>query len=122
MPSLLFVYNADSGLGNALLDAAHKIVNPTTYSCALCQLTFGTFSEKKKWKDFRENFHLPMTFLHKDEFFEAYSSLAPESIELPIIYKVENENLETIVEASELNRLENESDLIDMISKRLPVN
>ncbi|MBT8234844.1 MAG: GTPase [Bacteroidia bacterium] len=117
---LLFIYNANSGLGNAMLDSAHKIVDPATYACSLCQLTYGTFREKKRWKNFREQFHLPMTFLHKDEFFKAFKSIDQAAIELPIIYKVENESLEILVEASELNKLKNESELIDMIKDRVP--
>ena len=105
-----------------MLDSAHKIVDPATYACSLCQLTYGTFREKKRWKNFREQFHLPMTFLHKDEFFEANKSIDQAAIELPIIYKVENETLEILIDASELNALKNESELIDMIKARVPVS
>ena len=37
-PTLVFVYNADSGVFNALADAAHKIFSPRTYACNLCAL------------------------------------------------------------------------------------
>jgi hypothetical protein len=121
MTSLLFVYNADSGLGNALLDAAHKVVNPSTYACSLCQLTYGTFQEKRNWKEFRAQFHLPMVFLHKDEFFDAHQSISREDTVLPIIYKVDQKQLEVLVEASDMNELESESDLIEMIKARVPV-
>ena len=33
MDKIIFVYNADSGLVNGLIDWAHKIVSPETYSC-----------------------------------------------------------------------------------------
>lgn len=120
MTSLLFVYNADSGLGNALLDAAHKVVNPSTYACSLCQLTFGTFQEKRNWKDFREQFHLPMTFLHRDEFFDAHQNVSRENIVLPVIYGVDKEQLEVLVAPAELNGLKSESELIEMIKARVP--
>ena len=64
---LIFVYNADSGLGNAMLDSMHKIVSPQTYDCQLCALTFGVFTEKEQWKNFRETSEISMEFLHKDE-------------------------------------------------------
>jgi hypothetical protein len=69
---LIFVYNADSGYVSTLLDIGHKIVNPETYSCNLCQMTFDTFSENKKWKEFRESSAIDMEFLHRDEFEEKY--------------------------------------------------
>jgi hypothetical protein len=37
--SLVFVYNADSGVFNTLSDIAHKIFSPETYACNLCALT-----------------------------------------------------------------------------------
>ncbi len=39
--ALIFVYNADSGLLNAINDGILKIVSPSTYQCSLCSLTFG---------------------------------------------------------------------------------
>jgi hypothetical protein len=65
--SLLFVYNADSGLFNTLTDIAHKIFSPSTYACSLCQITHGNFSMRNEWKDFIESFDIPCEFLHKDE-------------------------------------------------------
>ncbi len=41
-PALVFVYNANSGLLNALLDMGHKVVSPRTYPCSLCALTYGS--------------------------------------------------------------------------------
>ena len=49
-PTLIFVYNADSGLFNTLTDIAHKTFAPETYSCNLCAITFGTFGMRTEWK------------------------------------------------------------------------
>ncbi|MBU0680749.1 MAG: GTPase [Proteobacteria bacterium] len=80
---LIFVYNADSGFMNTMLDIGHKIVNPETYSCNLCKMTFDTFSENKKWKEFRENSAFKMEFLHRDEFEKKYKM----SFEYPVVLK-----------------------------------
>lgn len=50
---LIFVYNAESGKLNALLDIAHKVIKPETYQCFLCALTHDALSEKKAWSDFK---------------------------------------------------------------------
>ena len=47
---LIFIYNANSGKHNALLDTMHKIVSPNTYNCNLCDITFGLFTENKTWR------------------------------------------------------------------------
>jgi len=65
---LIFVYNADSGILNLLKDAAHKMLRPGTYPCSLCALTYGAVSEKRRWRQFRNNDGRTMRFLHKDEF------------------------------------------------------
>lgn len=80
---LIFVYNADSGLLNTLMDIGHKIIEPETYTCNLCNLTFGNFSENQKWKEFRENTDIEMEFLHRDEFETKYEMKLP----CPVILK-----------------------------------
>jgi hypothetical protein len=78
---LIFVYNADSGFMGKMLDIGHKIINPETYSCNLCEMTFDTFSENKKWKEFREHSEIKMEFLHRDEFEKKYEM----SFEYPVV-------------------------------------
>lgn len=80
---LIFVYNAKSGSLNMLLDAAHKMVQPETYSCDLCALTHGVIGEKAAWKAFRENSNAEMEFLHSDEFESKYQT----SFEYPVVLK-----------------------------------
>ncbi len=75
--NLLFIYNADSGHLNALFDMAHKIIRPESYSCDLCSLTHGAFSEKKAWRDFREHTRHHIRFLHKDEFEKEFDQRFP---------------------------------------------
>ncbi|MBC7930780.1 MAG: hypothetical protein H7Z38_09495, partial [Rubrivivax sp.] len=57
--ALVFVYNADSGLFNALTDIAHKAFSPATYQCNLCALTHSTFGMRKGWKRFLETLDTP---------------------------------------------------------------
>lgn len=38
---LIFVYNADGGTFNAIMDSAHKLFAPSTYQCSLCAITHG---------------------------------------------------------------------------------
>jgi len=115
---LIFIYNANSGLRNALLDAAHKALSPTTYQCNLCDLTFGVFKERKAWRKFREEKKWGMEFLYKDEFNKQYASKFGHKYEFPIVLIAINDQLQVFVSATELNELENMEALIDLINKR----
>ncbi len=52
---LIFVYNANSGALNSLMDSVHKIISPKTYDCKLCDLTYDVFKENELWSRFRES-------------------------------------------------------------------
>jgi len=93
---LIFVYNANSGKLNSLLDSAHKIVSPGTYECQLCDLTFGVFKENELWVRFRESLattfpDLKLEFLHKDEFEKQYWSKWLPKYSYPILLSVRDE-------------------------------
>ncbi len=68
----VFVYNAQSGRLHGLMDAAHKLLSPSTYACKLCALTYDVWSENETWKTFRESFPVSLEFLHIDEFKKNY--------------------------------------------------
>jgi hypothetical protein len=116
---LLFVYNADSGPVNAVLDGMHKVLSPSTYNCKLCQLTYGTFSENKVWKEFRENTPVDMRFLHKDEFQKEFRSKWLPKYDFPIVLTVGNEGLEMFITAEEFTTIATPEALIQLIQARL---
>ena len=111
---LLFIYNADSGKLNALFDIGHKIVNPESYSCNLCNLTHGTFAERKEWKRFRESTSLDFVFLHRDEFEMQFG----QTFSYPIVLKKEESGLEVFVSTEELNSVSDPTKLIELITER----
>lgn len=116
---LIFVYNANSGKVNAIRDTAFKILSPKNYSCNLCAITFGSFSEKKIWKEFRKNFKTEMVFLHRDEFQKHYKSKWLPKFEYPLILITKDNTLEIFISAEELNELSTPESLIALITQRL---
>ncbi len=64
---LVFVYNADSGPWNKLLDAGHKLFSPSTYACKLCALTYGAVSMRAPWARFIAELPHPVRFAYRDE-------------------------------------------------------
>ena len=107
---LIFVYNADSGLMNTLMDIGHKALSPQTYECNLCGLTFGLVSEHKQWKQFRETSDTEMEFLHRDEFEKKYG----QKFDYPLILQQESD-LKVAIAKSELNKIKTLDELIDRV-------
>ena len=116
---LIFIYNADSGLRNVVMDSAHKIFSPSTYECNLCDITYGAFTENKIWKNFRKETDLKMEFLHKDEFAKAYKSKFATKYTFPIVLTETAMGLEVYIKTDELNELQKAEDLIDLIKGRV---
>ena len=110
MMKLIFVYNADSGLVNTLMDIGHKAISPQTYQCNLCDLTFGLFKEHQKWKKFREESNTEMEFLHRDEFEQKYG----KKFDYPLILKQDDE-LSVMISQAELNKIQTLDELISKV-------
>jgi hypothetical protein len=62
---LLFVFNADTGSFNALLDSARKLLRLN--GCTLCSITHGLAGEKSEWRECKEEIGVPVDYVHRDE-------------------------------------------------------
>ena len=109
----MLVYNADSGSLNALLDSAHKLLNPSTYQCKLCELTYGLVNEKKAWKAFRETSPEEMVFLHRDEFEQQYA----QRFDYPFVARVNEKDLLLLLSSGDLKAISTTEELIGKISE-----
>ena len=109
---LLFIYNANSGKINALLDAGHKLLSPTTYQCSLCALTYDVFTENTVWRTFRTESNLTMEFYHKDEFETKFPSV---NMIYPAILKLEENQLTTVLNNEILNDISDVETLIERL-------
>ncbi|WP_339136930.1 MAG: hypothetical protein WGN25_03245 [Candidatus Electrothrix sp. GW3-4] len=115
---IVFVYNADSGKINTLLDIGHKILRPDSYSCNLCSLTHGAFSEKEEWRKYREASQHELEFLHKDEFVEKYRE--DKEYTYPVILKMSEggKSLEVLLATEEINALAGLEELVSRLPKK----
>ena len=111
---IIFIYNANSGKVNTLLDIGHKILSPATYSCNLCSITHGIFSEREAWKQYRLQSNHELEFLHKDEFENKYNY--KQELTYPVILtENENGNLDVLVSTEEINRAQTIDELIQLL-------
>ena len=118
---LIFIYNADSGLRNKVVDTVHKIMSPLTYNCNLCSLTFDMFTENKVWKRFRKENQYEMEFLHKNEFKRRYASKFGYKFSYPIVLVTSANSFEILIGTEELNAIGNVEDLIIVIRNRTKI-
>lgn len=117
-PTLIFVYNANSGLGNALMDTAHKVLSPNSYACNLCGITYGLLTENRQWKKYRESSGIEMQFLHKDEFKKEYASKFMFQLNFPVVLAIVGMELEILIGSEELNTLKSTQELIALVEER----
>lgn len=62
---LLFIFDANSGLWDAFVDSAKKVLRIN--GCALCQITHGLVTEKSEWRECQDALGVPIEYLHRDE-------------------------------------------------------
>jgi hypothetical protein len=110
--TLIFVYNAASGLFNTMTDIAHKILSPSTYSCNLCAITYGLVTEKEEWREFIEQLEIPVEFLHRDEFELQYGATQSH---YPVVLKRDGEAINVLLPPEEINCCKDIAELRQLI-------
>lgn len=108
---IIFVYNADSGLANSLIDYGKKYVSPSKYDCQLCMISYGQFGMKKDWKTFVGSLAYPVSFLHKNEFIEKYPKI---STTLPAMLIISDDKLTALLNSTDFDKIHN---LIELKAK-----
>lgn len=102
------VYNAKSGLKNAVLDSLHKIVSPSTYQCSLCVLTYSSFTEKAVWKEFKEKSKFKISFYHIDEF---EAKFGKRNFIYPVALWYHNQIFETVISHETFKKIKSTKEL-----------
>jgi hypothetical protein len=109
---LIFIYNADGGVAQGILDTIHKTLSPATYPCSLCAITYGSFAMDRRWRAWLKALPVPSVFYHKDD--SPYRDIA-----LPVVLVERGEQVETLVSATRLNALKSVDALIAEIERLL---
>ena len=115
-PTMIFVYNADSGVFNLAADIAHKIFSPQTYACNLCAITHSTFGIRNEWRDYLKTLKIPFKFLHADEL-KAESRIV--TVDLPAVFLSEKDELKLMIDSAAINACRTIDDLKRVIDEKL---
>jgi len=115
---LHFIYNADAGKVNALMDSLHKVVSPATYQCQLCTLTHGVKNPRKAWTAFLESLPMEHELHHRSDDLDHFGPLASE---LPTILLEDDQGqMRCLVGREELGGLQDVEALVALLRERLP--
>ena len=95
---LIFIYNADGGMVNGIVDAMHKTLSPSTYACSLCAITHGVFTMSPQWRAWLKAAQVRTEFHHRND-----SPYGPR--ELPVVLMARGDRIETAIDAARLRQL-----------------
>ena len=116
--SIVFVYNADTGLFNLMADTAHKMLSPGTYACSLCAVTHTPVGMRRAWKQFLESLDIPVQFLHRDQ----WRQEAPgDETPLPAAFLRRGATLELWIAADEIHGTPSLEDLMILVQGKVAV-
>ncbi len=113
---LIFVYNAEEGLFNALSDTIHKVFSPATYDCRLCYFTHGLLGMLRGWKQFLESLGCSLAFYHRPDFRREYQR---HDIALPAILAETDGTLNLLITADEINACQELDELMSLVTSAL---
>ena len=122
---LIAVYNADTGLIEALMHAVHKAMRPETYPCSLCALTYGAVSMRGDWKRFWQKLDAEVEFYHRDDFTEDFPALGTggaREVALPVVLiSEEGEEPRVMISNEELDAMADVDELMARVTGLLPL-
>jgi len=98
-PTLIFIYNAESGLMHAALDTLHKWLSPSTYACQLCRVGFHGFGMRRELRDYLQGLGMELLFLHKDD----YRAQVPMTLALPVVLLREGDSHRVLLDSAQIN-------------------
>jgi hypothetical protein len=116
MSNLIFVYNADSGVLNALKDWAHKIVSPQTYACSLCALTYDNLGMRRPLREFIQVLGYEFEFIYRDELADKHGI---QDASLPAAFLLQDGELRLWIKSEVLDALQSLDELQDIVTQQL---
>ena len=103
--SILFVWNAGEGWQQAVRDTLHKWLDPKTYPCRLCQLTYGPFGPREAWRRFVDRCHRPLYFYHRERFEASPAARQLPGLALPAVLEFRQGYWGVLMGSGEINRM-----------------
>jgi hypothetical protein len=114
---LHFVYNVELTPSALVADFIHRLRDPETYPCRLCDLTYGRFIKKPAWIAFLRRFDVDTLFYTKDEFARKHPQIQHK---WPVVLAERSpDEFEVFLSREELAALRSLADLESEIGRKL---
>lgn len=102
---LHFVYNVELNVSSLVRDFVHRLTDPETYPCKLCDITYGRFMKKPSWQMFVWSLPVSSVFYTKDQFIAQHPELG--DTELPAVFaEADNGELRVFLSSPDLKCLD----------------
>jgi len=115
-PTIVFVYNAESGVFHSIGDYIQKVVSPRSYRCKLCAVTYGNLGMKNEWKTFIDELKFPVEFLHRDEFKKHYPTM---NFEFPAVFVKRDYSLLLLIPHTDINNIHTLEELMVLVNNKM---
>jgi hypothetical protein len=117
-PKLHFVYNVDATPVALVLDFVHRLLDPETYPCRLCDLTYGRFVKKLSWSRFVATLPIDARFHLRGGFRRAFPEHAEEPLPAAFVEQRSGQ-LRVLISARELQRVKDLAALEALVERRV---
>lgn len=116
LPTIVFVYNAESGMLNKLRDAVHKTFSPATYPCKLCDVTYSPVRMRSRWKRFVRELPCNVEFSYTDLIEQAVPGI---ELDYPCACLRTVDGLYPWLSADQINACDTLDELIELVDSAL---
>lgn len=101
---------------HGVMDLIHKKVNPKTYPCKLCQITYSGATINKLWKQYVTNLDIPACFMHKNEFVKTYPKT---NVTFPAILLKTDKTFKLLISSNDFKHIDGLSDLMETLNSKM---
>lgn len=113
---LFFVYNAQKGVANMMIDGLHKVIRPSTYACDLCAITYNAVTKRKEWKLFLNEVKVPVHFYYKN----TLPKEIQQNWEYPVVLRYENSTVTCILDRQDFAAINDLNEFIVLLKEKVP--
>ncbi len=116
--TLHFVYNVDGTPAALARDFVHRLRDPQSYPCRLCDLTYGRFLKDAEWSRFVAGLPVRARFHLRNAFQRRHPRCAGEPLPAVFVETVPGE-LRVLIPSAELRAVSDRAELEQLVSKRV---
>jgi len=117
---LHFVYNVDAKPTELIKDFVHRQVQPETYPCKICDVTYGKFLKRKDWDRYVKSLPLTSKFHTKSPFRKKFPMHTDTPLAAVFLQHPNKTSVPSVlISATELKSVSNLPELIKKLEGKL---